>query len=322
MQAPGSIVACALLASALAACGATQADGSSQRGGFVAWVDRPAPPYTTPQPTPLPYPTAAPACRVDQVRASGATAGVATGHVNERLTFTNISRTSCVLTGFPTVSALAPSGRRLRLRTVTPSPRGTFFGLLVPALISPGHHVYLDLATEDVTCRLGHPFVYRDLTFRLPNGRRLMTHTRLTRLCGGWQISRFGLPARTTATVPPSPGSLDALRVAIAVPPSARAGATLRYFVTITNPTDVAVRLEPCPGYTEWFYLPAKPIDHHRGAAFFLNCDALDRIAPGEHVRYEMRLRLPAMPSGVAKFGWHLNTPNEPGAGTALTITN
>jgi hypothetical protein len=306
----------------LAACGTTHADGSSKRDGVVAWVDRLAPPYTAPQPTPLPYPTAAPACRVDQVRATGATSGVATGNVDERLTFTNISRTSCLLSGFPTVSALAPSGQRLRLRHVTPSPQGTFFGLLVPALISPGHHVYLDLATEDVTCTLGRPFVYRDLTFRLPNGTRLITHTRLTRLCGGWQISRFGLPERTTATAPPSPGSLDTLRVTIAVPSLAQAGGTLRYLVTITNPTDTLVRLEPCPSYTEWFYLPAKPIDRHRSPAFLLNCDAVDRIRPGEHVRYEMRLRIPAMPSGVAKFGWHLNTPNEPGAGGALTIRN
>jgi hypothetical protein len=304
----------------LAACGTTHADESSKRGGVVAWVDRPAPPYTAPQPTPLPYPTAAPACRVDQVRATGATSGVATGNVDERLTFTNISRTSCLLSGFPTVSALAPSGQRLRLRHVTPSPRGTFFGLLVPAAMPPGRHVFLDLATEDVTCRIGRPFVYHDLTFRLPDGRRLLTHTRLTRLCGGWQISRFGLPERTTATVPPSPGSLDALRVSLSLPPSARAGTTLRYLVTIANPTDTAVRLEPCPSYTQAVYLQIESIVHQMSPTLFLNCDAVRLIAPGRRVRYEMRLRLPVMPSGQAKFGWHLNTPNEPGAGTVLAI--
>jgi hypothetical protein len=321
MQAPGSIVACALLASALAACATTQADGSSTHAGVVAWVDRPAPPYTAPQPTPLPYPTAAPACRVDQIRATGPNGGVATGNVDERFTFTNISRASCLLRGFPTISALAPDGRRVPLRRVTPSPQGTFFALLVPAAIPPGHHVYLDLATEDVTCRLGRPFVYRDLSFRLPDGRRLLTHTRLPRFCGGWRMSRFGLPERTTATAPPSPGSLDTLRVAVSLPSSAQAGATLRYLITITNPTDTAVRLEPCPSYTEWFYLPTEPIDHHRGPAYLLNCDAIRLIAPGHRVRYEMRMRLPAMPSGVAKFGWHLNTPNEPGAGTVLAIS-
>jgi hypothetical protein len=321
MQAPGPIVACALLASALAACGTTHADGSSKRDGVVAWVDRPAPPYTAPQPIPLPYPTAAPACRVDQIHASGAAVGFATGNVDERFRFSNVSRASCLLRGFPTISALAPDGRRVRLHPAR-SPRGDFFGVLVPAAMPPGHHVYLDLATEDVTCRLGLPFVYRNLTFLLPNGRRLITQTRLPRFCGGWRISRFGLPERTTATAPPSLGSVDTLRVAIAVPSLAQAGATLRYLVTITNPTDTLVRLEPCPSYTEWFYLPANPIDHHRSPAFLLNCDAVDRIAPGEHVRYEMRLRLPAMPSGVAKFGWHLNTPNEPGAGSALTIGN
>jgi len=320
MQAPGSIVACALLALAVAACGTTHADGSSKRGGVVPWVDRPAPPYTAPQPTPLPYSMAAPACRVDQVRATGPTGGVATGNVDDRFTFTNISRASCLLTGFPTVSALAPDGRRVPLRRVTPSPQGTFFGLLVPAAMPPGHHVYLDLATEDVTCRLGRPFVYRDLTFRLPDGTRLLTDTRLTRLCGGWQMSRFGLPERTTATAPPSPGSLDTLRVSVSLPPSVRAAATLRYLVTITNPTDTAVRLEPCPSYTEAVYLQTGSIVHHVSPTLFLNCHAVRLIAPRRRVRYEMRLRLPAMPSGEAKFGWHLNTPNEPGAGTVLVI--
>jgi hypothetical protein len=315
-----SIVALSLLIAVPAACSATAAGKAPTHGGVVAWVDRPAPPYTAPQPTPLPYPTAAPACRVDQVRATGAVVSFATGNVDERFTFTNISRTSCILTGFPTVSAVAPSGRRLRLRHLTPSPQGTFFGLLVPALIPPGRHVYLHLTTEDVTCSLGRPFVYRDLTFRLPSGRQLITHTRLTRFCGGWQITRFGLPERTTATAPPSPGSLDTLRVAASLPSSARAGATLRYLITITNPTDTAVRLEPCPSYTEWFYLPAKPIDHHRSPAYHLNCDWVRLIAPGRRVRYEMRLRLPALPSGDAKFGWHLNTPNELGAGGVLAI--
>jgi Protein of unknown function (DUF4232) len=285
----------------------------------VAWVDRPGPPCTAPQPIPLPYPTAAPACRVDQIQATGAAVGFATGNVDERFTFTNISRASCMLRGFPTISALAPNGRRVRLHAGR-SPRGDFFGLLVPAAMPPGRHVNLDLTTEDVTCRLGRPFVYRDLTFRLPDGRRLLTHTRLPRFCGGWRMSRFGLPERTTATVPPSPGSLDTLRVSVSLPPSARAGATLRYLVTITNPTDTAVPLEPCPSYTEAMFLQTGSTEHHVSPTFFLNCDAVRLIAPGRHVRYEMRLRLPAMPSGVAKFGWHLNTPNEPGAGTVLAI--
>ena len=172
-----------------------------------------------------------------------------------------------------------------------PQPDGTFFGQLVPAAIPPGRHVYLDLATEDVTCALGRPFVYRDLTFRLPDGRRLITHTRLTRFCGRWQMSRFGLPLRTAAELPPKPGSVDSLRVTVSLPPTARAGATLRYLVTLANPTDTAVRLDPCPSYTE----AVASVHRNLHPAFFLNCDTVRLIAPGRRVRYEMRLRLPAV---------------------------
>jgi hypothetical protein len=306
-----AIVALSLLAGACDAWG-----GGSTHAGVVTWVDRPAPPYTAPQPAPVPYATAAPACRVNQIRTTGARVGFATGNVDERFTFTNISRSSCLLSGVPAISALAPNGQRLRLHT-TPAPDGTFFGMLAPSVISPGRHVFLDLATEDVSCTLGRSFVYRDLTFRMPNGRRLITHTRLTRLCGGWRMSGFGLPLRTTAELPPKPGSIDTLRVIVSLPATARAGTTLRYLVTLTNPTDTSVRLDPCPSYTE---AVAASIPRLLHPAFFLTCDAVGSIAPGGRVRYEMRLRLPTMPPGRAKFNWHLNVPSEPGSSAILAI--
>jgi hypothetical protein len=81
------------------------------------------------------------------------------------------------------------------------------------------------------------------------------------------------------------------------------------------------VRLDPCPSYTEALYLPSPPTDPHLSPALFLNCDTVHSIAPGQRVRYEMQLRLPAMPSGLAKFGWHLNMPAEAGASAMLSIT-
>jgi len=307
----------AILALSVVAAAACDAAEGGNRGDVVAWVDRPAPPYAVPRPNPLPYATAAPACRVDQIHATGARVGFATGNVDERLTFTNISRSSCLLTGYPAITALAPSGHRLHVHAI-PAPSGTFFGTLAPAAVTPGHHVYVDLATQDVTCRLGRPFVYHDLTFRLPDGRRLITDTRLTRFCGGWRASRFGLPRRTTADLPPKPSSIDSLRVIVSLPSTAPAGATLRYLVTLANPTRTAVRLDPCPSYTE---AVAASIHRYLHRAFLLNCDAVRRIGPGRRVRYEMRMRLPTMEAGPAKFSWHLNVPSEPGSSATLAIT-
>jgi len=321
MKRLGASVVLLLLATATAACGAAAAGEAPTHGGAVAWVDRPAPRYSPPPPKPVPYATDAPACRVDQIRTTGAVVGFATGNVDERFTFTNLSRQSCLLTGVPAISARGPTGRSVPLHPVRPSPHGTFFGLLVPAAMPPHGHVYLDLATQDVTCRLEGRPVYHDLTFRLPEGRRILTHTRLASFCGAWQISRIGLPQRTTATMPPKAGSLDSLHVALSLPRSARSGRTLRFLVTLTNRSDTTVRLDPCPSYTEALYLPGPPTDHHVSLALFLNCDSVRSIAPGQRVRYEMRLGLPAMPSGQAKFGWHLNASTEPGVGALLNIT-
>jgi hypothetical protein len=118
--------------------------------GIVPWVNRPAPAYPFPAPrqTRLVYATSAPPCRPGQLRATGAATGAATGNVVERFTFTNVSRRTCLLRGFPTISGVGPGGTR---RTLHPrrSPSGTFFGQLTPADLSPGRHVLLDLATED-----------------------------------------------------------------------------------------------------------------------------------------------------------------------------
>lgn len=317
----GSIVVLWLLAAVTAACGAGAAGETPTQGGVVGWADRPAPPYSPPPPTPVPYATDAPACRVDQIHATGAVVGFATGNVDERLTFTNFGRSSCLLVGFPAISGLAPDGRRVLLHPVRSSRNGTYFGLLVPAAMPSGRHVYLDFATEDVTCRVGGRPVYHELTFRLPDGRRLLTHTRLASFCRGWEMTRFGLPQRTAATIPAKAGSVGTLHVALTLPHPARAGATLRYVVTLSNRTDTAVRLDPCPSYTETFYLPSPPTNPHLSQALFLNCDSVSSIAPGQRVRYEMQLRLPAMPSGLAKFGWHLNVPTEPTAGAMLSVT-
>jgi Domain of unknown function (DUF4232) len=276
-------------------------------------LNRPAPPYTAPIPTALPYPTAAPLCGSDQVRATGAAVGAAAGNIRERFTFTNTSHSTCLLRGSPTITGIAPGGRR-RVLHPRPSP-ATFFGLLVPADIPPGHRVYLDLATQDVTCSVTHPLVYRDLAFGLPGDMTLRSRARLRRFCGGWEMSRFGRPPRTTASIRPRPGSLDTLRVSVTLPASARAGTTLRYVVTLINPTLHTVRLA-CPSYTEAISTP----ELHRSLSYLLNCGTVHAIEPHQRIRYQMQLAIPDTPPGWAKLAWHLNTPREPEAGTALAI--
>jgi hypothetical protein len=294
-----------------------QAAQAPRASGVVPWVDRPAPPYTAPAPRTIPYRTRAPACRAGQLQATGGRVGAATGHILQVLRFTNRGHATCLLAGFPGITAVDPRGVRLALHP-TRRPGGTFFRQLLPAAMAPGRSVDLDLAGEDVTC-LPRRRVYRDLHFTLPAGGTLRSHARLFRVCGGWQMSRFGLPERTTATMPPRPGSVGSLRVSLDAPRAARAGTALRFLITLTNPGRVAVPLRPCPSYTEAIYANATPAGR-RTQSLLLNCDRLHAISPGARVRFAMRLPLPPVAAELAKLAWHLNVPAEPATAAPLTL--
>jgi hypothetical protein len=317
---------CLVLVLAAAACGSGRPAAAARPAtpavaGIVPWVNRPAPAYTfrAPGQTRLVYATSAPPCRPGQLRATGAVTGAATGNVVERFTFTNVSRRTCLLRGFPTISGVGPSGARRSLHP-RPSPGGTFFGQLTPADLSPGRHVLLDLATEDVTCSPMYPPVYRDLHFGLPGGGTLRSRARLTRFCDGWTMSHFGLPA-SEPYVPPRPaGSVSTLRVRMWSPgvTHTRPGATVRFVVVLSNPTHTTVRLDPCPSYTLGIYA----IGFVRRRSYLLNCGPVTAIRPGQHVRYAMRLAIPdgGRLHGVAKFAWQLDTPASLSAVRALKI--
>ena len=291
-----------LLAFALALAGC----GSSGRasGGPVPWVNRPRPHYTIPGPKVVRYPTTAPHCRPSQLRVGRGRSGVGTGNLFERLVFTNAGNQSCLLRGFPAITADTPSGRRA-LR-----PRHFNLGL-VPANLPPGGRTYLDFGTNDCGCKCvrPHPIRYRHLGFGLPGGGRLRTGAWIVVDC--WlDVSPFGLPERL-AEPKPQPGTPATLKARINLPHSIRTRATIFYTVTLTNPTDLAVSLRPCPSYTNGL-----------GRSFALNCDTVHAIPPHGHVDYAMRTRIPEKytRNGVAKVVWSLNTPTGPYAVAAASV--
>jgi uncharacterized protein DUF4232 len=314
----GWAIRAGLVVLAATAAGCAQAAQAPRASGVVPWVDRPAPPYAAPAPRPVPYPASAPACRAGQVRATGAVPAAAGGNVLEAIRFTNRSRTTCLLAGFPAITAVGPRGVRVALRPRR-APGGTFFGPLVPADVVPGRYVELGLAGETVTCRLSHPRIYRDLDFTLPRGGVVRSQARVWRLCGGWEMTSFGLPRRTTADIAPRPGSLGFLHVVLDARRTARAETTLRFVITLVNPGLVPVRLRPCPSYTEAVYASGAPAGH-LSRSLFLNCDQIHTIGPGGRVRYAMRVPLPRAAGEQAKLAWHLNIPAEPATAAPLML--
>jgi hypothetical protein len=89
------------------------------------------------------------------------------------------------------------------------------------------------------------------------------------------------------------------VRAAVTAPATARAGSVLAYTVTLTNTSAKAVRLSPCPAYTETALPSGTPLRYR------LNCTPVTALQPSRAVRFAMRLALPADP-GTVTVRWTL----------------
>jgi len=133
--------------------------------------------------------------------------------------------------------------------------------------------------------------------------------TVLTSNCTETDVSQIGL---TSAA--PAPDPLSPLTVRMQTPASVRAGTTLRFAVTITNPTQAAIKLSPCPSYEVG-------ISSARTLAYELNCST-PVILPGQTRTFDMQYAVPAnTPAGLTKVGWFLLNPSRTGTGDVITIT-
>jgi hypothetical protein len=303
-------VAATALASTASGCGS-----SRHATGRVAWVDRPVARYVIPAPKLVPYPTSAPACRASQLRVSQGRGGAAAGTAYEQLVFTNLGHGACLLRGYPTIAAIDPGGRRVRLR---PRHAGLTFFELTPADIEPSGHSFLGLATGDA-CNGGtrKATIYRQLRVTVGSGETVhaVPAVSIREVCGLF-LSSFGRPARYTPLAP-APGTPGTLRASARLARTVRAGRVLIYTITLSNPTSTDVALKHCPSYNEGIYAAG----HVMRRWLALNCDRVRTIPAHTHVRYAMELAIPAATSaGIAKFGWSLDTPNGPSVGRIIRV--
>jgi hypothetical protein len=228
--------------------------------------------------------------------------------------FTNLGATPCLLRGYPRISAVTPTGVR---RVLRPRRGGTYFGRLVPADLPPVGHSFLDFATS-TGCAGGAKarVTYRRLVFGLPHGGTLRAgRVSIAEVCG-LSMSEFGLPERYSQPAPAA-GTVATAEARAEVPAAVRAGNVLHYIVTLANPTNTTITLDPCPGYSEGLYTAGLVVRR----SFALNCDSVHAIRAHEHVRYAMRLTVPKETApGTGKLGWSLNTPSGPSVGRALIV--
>ena len=137
---------------------------------------------------------AVPLCAASQLRVTQGRTAVGLGNRLEEVVFTNVGRKPCLLRGYPTITAQAPSGRRV---VVHARRGGTYFGRLVPAVLRPGGRGFLDFGTANFTDCGIRPIVvahYDDLIFTLPQGGRVRgLDITLTENCS-LSISELGRP--------------------------------------------------------------------------------------------------------------------------------
>lgn len=112
--------------------------------------------------------------------------------------------------------------------------------------------------------------------------------------------------------VPTTLGSaVDPIVVAVEPPTSSvTAGTSMRYAVTLTNPSGADIALDPCPGYIEERFSLGNAAEKalNEGTIYRLNCRTRAVIPAGQSLRFEMRTEVPAwLTSGRALIiSWRL----------------
>jgi hypothetical protein len=221
--------------------------------------------------------------------------------------FTNVSERTCLLSGRPAITAVV-NGAREHLRV---AEAGDFASGVVPADVPPGRQAVLALSASQL---YGIPCSrLRDLTdpaFTLSGGRGTVSSTQaiVTTHCPLFE-GYFGRVEAFRMRGPTASSAEELLAGRLSVPPAVP-GTTLRYIVTLRNPTARAVRLRPCPGYTETFVSFSRPMVRVV-RVYELNCSRIHEIGPHSVVPFAIRIPVPSWTRpGRANVIWQMDGPS------------
>jgi hypothetical protein len=143
------------------------------------------------------------------------------------------------------------------------------------------------------------------------------THPELRSVLSSSAFDELRLPSTRAA-------GFDPLRVTAEAPKEAASGRDLRYVVTLENPTDADIRLDPCPGYAEERFSTGDATVQavNERSTYRLNCRTVAAVPAHGSVRFEMRSRVPAIEAGRSlAVAWRLLAPGYGSDGTGFTLT-
>jgi hypothetical protein len=311
MSIHGNSIAVAVVLSTMLASPA-QSDGAA-----VPWLDQPvaAPPAALTAPPPL----APRRCSADDLHIALGATGARHGYATQEILITNHSSDACSMTGFPVTQILPESETPQTLGAHEQAPQLAS----EQVNLSPGEQaIMLVGAPGSCEAATGETRkVARKIQFSLPGASpKVLEGAQIDTLCGPASVLHFSAVRNVAA-----PGLLGAaasgpqtgeLTGAVNAPIIARRGETLRYTVTLSNPTGSEASLAPCPSYTQSLYSEGKVASN----TMRLNCSAAgNKIAAQASATFEIQLPIPAsLPPGDAKLSWVLQ--NGPGVGAVLAL--
>lgn len=280
--------------------------------GVVSWRDLPL--VERPAPTLSPRPAAA-ACRTADLALDDTETNGAGGTLITQVRVHNRGPARCTVTGRPTLLKTDPGTGRTSTFTsgtgthLPPEPGST------PATIDPDEEAQLNIETYG-GCLDGRPqTTYAGVKLRMPDSGEFALHLSLNVTCGINVGEWFRAPPAE-----PQPDPYAALTASIQAPASVKVGTTLDYVVTLTNPTDADIPLDPCPNYSVILQVPVKTGGYRQ-----LNC-AVPAIPAHGSIRFAMRLPIPSFTtfSGPATLSWALGdngaTDQAPAASVLIAI--
>ncbi len=318
-------LAMVMMALVVAGCTSSTAPRPHHRfaTGAVSWIPAPAPPTTSTTSTTTATLVPAPPCSASLLRSRVGPGGAGLGNYVVTVYLTNTGKTTCRLSGYPTLTAIAASGERVGVKTW----HGTYFGNMTAADLHPGARGEFLLAGVDACLNAPTttvpPIVYRAVVIGLPNNAGSFT-TKSFPLCGytdGFWESQLGVTPPVPGVFVPAPGTRASLQARVELPARIEGGHVLHYTVVLSNPDSRAVSFSPCPGYTEFLTLVNGSRVQVHTWSYELNCQAIGRLEAGETATFAMEMTVPQVSQvWVAKFSWELDTGNGPFVGTVVRV--
>jgi len=292
----------------LAACAALAAFALPASAGarFVPWVDRPAAEAPA-APTP---PAATRACAASDFRATAGAAGAWHGFATQELLLARTGADRCRLDAVPAIELVSAQGLRQSIDTANADDSAVRTGLD----LGPRDSVSALVGTPGACEATTGPERRVNTRLRLAptgGGELLLDGVHVDTICGAARLLALQ-PRDLERTATP----LGALQASLDEIGPARAGAPLRYVVTLRNAGAQAVDLSRCPAFTQTVSVE----DRSSAVRGQLACaEAGGRIEAGASVAFEMRVPVPAGLQGAGlKLGWSLQ--DGPAAGAIVQL--